>query len=364
MKYALIGYLSDIYSGTGKFCLTLQNILKDAGYETVFLSSRQDEALLDYEKQGKVQLVRIPGLKHPAAQYRAICNAISGRNFELAYFNISEAFNCIGVLAAHKCGVKKIIVHSHSSGSDTSNQAVRYAKQTIHSLCRRHIIGRKANVFNACSEKAGQWMFPQNVQDSVHIIHNAVDLRAYRFDPDRREKMIEKLGLENKHTVGFVGGFTYVKNIFFILEFMQKLHAKDEKAVLLMAGAGKLFEEVREYVSVHGMDKYVWLLGQRNDVPDLMQAMDVLVLPSFFEGMPYVAIEAQACGLPVLLSDTITKEACVTDHCYYLPLDDPDQWADLIAKQFALPRNTDSLKNTVYDLETEKDEILKVIANG
>jgi glycosyltransferase involved in cell wall biosynthesis len=112
------------------------------------------------------------------------------------------------------------------------------------------------------------------------------------------------------------------------------------------------------------MGEYTVLLGQRNDVPELMQVMDVLVLPSLFEGMPYVAVEAQASGLPVLLSETITKEACVTDRCFYLPLNDPQVWAEMIEKQFGTERKEGGLENTVYDLETEKREIMEVVSNG
>lgn len=223
--------------------------------------------------------------------------------------------------AAQACGVKVRIAHSH-----TANQ-VMDVKYPIKLFCRRSI-PKYATALMACGKDAGNWMFQGA---DYRVLNNAVNTRLYTFDSSKRKMMRMQIGIEEEEmVVGHVGNFTSPKNHLFLVDIFQEVKRQMPHSRLLLVGdhVGDLADRVKEKVKALGLADSVIFTGVRSDVPNLLQAMDVFVFPSNYEGLPMTMVEAQAAGLPCLISDKVPIECKMTDLVQQIPLaDGPDIWA-------------------------------------
>lgn len=200
---------------------------------------------------------------------------------------------------AKKNGVPVRIAHAHNS-NQTKN-----LKYPIKLFCRRNIT-KNANHLFACSEEAGKWMFQGA---SFEILHNAIDAQQYIYNPLSRQKVRKEFGFgEDTLVIGHIGRFMPQKNHSFILDIFAEVLKYKSNSRLLLVGEGDLEQEIRKKAAVLNIDAKIIFTGLRSDVPDLLQAMDVFLLPSLYEGLPLVIIEAQAAGLPCLISDKVPIE--------------------------------------------------------
>ncbi len=166
---------------------------------------------------------------------------------------------------------------------------------------------------------------------SVKIIPNAINTKKYLFNEEIRKKKRIELNIENKFVIANVGSFRYAKNHTFIIDIFKEIKKEKKNAVLLLIGDGELREQIKTKVSKLKLDDSVFFAGLRSDVPELLQAMDVLLFPSIYEGLPGVVLEAQAAGLPCVISDAITKEVAITPLVKYISLSETAKyWANEI----------------------------------
>ncbi|MCM1105472.1 MAG: glycosyltransferase family 1 protein [Blautia sp.] len=179
-----------------------------------------------------------------------------------------------------------------------------------------------ATDYFACSEYAGRWMFGRKAVKSgrVYVMRNGLDTMRFRYDSAVRERRRAELGVEEKFVVGNVGRFVYQKNHIFLIDIFNELHKIKKDAVLLMVGEGELQNQIRKRVEELGLSACVIFYGTSNGVSELYQAMDVFCLPSYFEGLPVVTIEAQTAGLPCIVSYATSEEAVVLGNCRRLAL--------------------------------------------
>lgn len=219
-------------------------------------------------------------------------------------------------LAARLAGVQKRILHSHAAGVDGSH---RRMKELFHK-CSRRFLKYLATDYLSCSDLATQWMFPNVDSAQVQRVNNGVDLDKFRFDPVKRVRIRQALELKDEFLIGHVGRFAYQKNHDYLIDLFAAVRTQIPNAKLLLVGEGDLKQEVRQKVARLGLSGSVIFYGISYDVQELFQAMDVCILPSHFEGLPIVGVEAQAAGLPVIFSDQITKEAQLIDEVSYLPI--------------------------------------------
>lgn len=244
----------------------------------------------------------------------------------------------VGAKLARQSGADSVIVHSHCGGF--ANLRYRVAR-----LATRRALLRYPTHYFACSHLAARWKFPPSVirKGGYAVLNNAVDTAAWRYDPILRETTRRRLGLADKVVVGHVGRFALQKNHRFLIEVFHALAAVEPQARLVMVGEGELLDDVLEQVDRLGLEDKVHYLGVRQDVPALMNAFDLLLLPSFFEGLPIVGVEAQAAGLPVVTSTGVTRELPLEDLAVYLPLTDTaQQWAQAVWQVLTLPRRDTS----------------------
>ena len=248
------------------------------------------------------------------------------------------------VAKAH--GVKTVI-HSHST---STGGGVKGAVKTVMQLPLRH----QADVLMACSLDAGEWLFGKRACQSERfvLLPNGIDVRRFAVDAQTRQRYRRELGLDGKYVIGNVGRFYDVKNHTFLLDVFQKVHERDESAVLLLVGVGPLQQEMARKAVRLGVADQVIMTGNRDDVPQLLGAMDVFAFPSLWEGLPMTVVEAQAAGLPCVLSDTITKEVDVSPLVEYLPLGDAEQWADALLKRRPRRDVSDAIVKAGFDIRS------------
>lgn len=201
------------------------------------------------------------------------------------------------------------IAHSHSI---TSGKGISGAVKNLLQLPLRY----EADYLFACSEDAAQWLFGKRAASGkkCRIIRNAIDSVRYAYQPLIRKKYRKEFGIENHLVIGHVGRFCNEKNHSFLLEAFEKLHQVQPNSILMLVGRGEHENEIRKAVEAKGLETQVLFLGNRDDVPELMQAMDILAFPSVAEGLGMVVIEAQAAGLPVVCSEIIPKEATLIEN--------------------------------------------------
>ena len=186
----------------------------------------------------------------------------------------------------------------------------------------------------ACSAAAAKWFYDDDAVASgkVTIIKNGVDTQKFRYSPEIRTAKRRELGLEDNFVVGNVARFFPQKNQKYLINALPALLDAVPEAVVCFVGEGRELGEAQELAHSLGVDEHIRFLGLRSDVEQLMQAFDVFVMPSLFEGLPLVGVEAQSAGLPCVFSDGITREADITGNVSYLSLDDGyDAWAQRIA---------------------------------
>lgn len=232
---------------------------------------------------------------------------------------------------AWRAGVPVRIAHSHSTAvkSEGTRTTIKYMLRPFSKLFPTD--------YCACAEYAGRWLFGDKFFDSgkVRVIKNAIDLERFSFKPQVRTQMREKLGIENKFVVGHVGRFMYQKNHDFLIDIFDEIHKQNPNSILLLIGDGPLKKQIQEKVDKLGLTNSVQFLGLRRDVPDLLQAMDVFVLPSYYEGLPVVAVEAQTAGLPMIVSGSISKEVQITSLLTFCSLEESaEKWASLALSAF------------------------------
>ena len=278
------------------------------------------------------------GLSAFLAEHRyAIVHVHSGSTYALA----------CGAKLARRSGAQAVIVHSHCGGF--ANLRYRVARLTTH-----YPLLRYPTHYFACSHLAARWKFPPSVirAGKYAVIPNAVDTDRFRYDPDLRLQMRRQLGLGDAPTVGHVGRFALQKNHRFLIEVFAALAAILPAAQLVLVGEGELLDDTLALVDKLGLEDRVHYLGTRQDIPALMQAFDLLLLPSFFEGLPVVGVEAQAAGLPVVTSTGVTRELPLPDLATYLPLSmSAEEWAQRVAEMLATLRRDTSSEMTAAGYE-------------
>lgn len=227
------------------------------------------------------------------------------------------------LIAAQKAGVKNRIIHSHSTkvkGSRLHRVLHKFNQRRIHSVATEYV---------ACGEAAADWMYGDSrIRKDVKIIYNGIDVAKFGYNKKNRDAVRKELGVEGKFVIGHAGRFEPVKNHVFLLDIFAEVKKKEEKSVLLLAGTGRLVENIKDRANQLGIRDSVQFLGVRNDLDRIYQAMDCFVLPSLYEGFPVTIIEAEASGLPCVMSSTVTREACLKKNVLIEDLEsDTKAWA-------------------------------------
>ena len=285
---------------------------------------------------------------------------IHGCNPDIIHINASTPYDMLIGISAKIAGTKKVIVHSHSSSMRKSSRG----RLLIMNMCK-FFLPVFSDLNLACSELAAQHMFPRRTikGKKYQIIHNGIDTQKYCFSEDTRVKYRKKLQMENMFVIGHIGRFCIAKNHKKLIEIFEQVCVCSSDFRLLLIGNGELEEKVREMVRQKGLSDKVVFYGATSEVPQLLQAMDCFVLPSLYEGLPTVGIEAQAAGLPVIMSDTISREVGITSLAEYCPVDAPaEKWAERILtireKKIMRKDMSKAIQKAGFDIRDVADQLM------
>ena len=241
---------------------------------------------------------------------------------------------------------RKTIIHSHSTSNGTG----------LSSLVKRILqypLRHWADYLMACSNEAGRWLYGEKAckKENYLFLPNAIDISKYRFCEETRARYRAQLGLEECFVLGHVGRFHEAKNHLFLLELFRKVRDKKENARLLLVGDGELRPQIEEKIRELKLTDSVILTGSQSNVSDYLQAMDVFVFPSRWEGLPVTVVEAQAAGLPCLMSDTVTTDVDLSDLVHRLPITETAPWVSCLCdSSFERMDVTKEIKQSGFDI--------------
>ena len=274
-----------------------------------------------------------------------------------------DAMSSLPLAAAKRAGVEVRIAHSHNTDFPRDK---RYPLR----LLSQRLIPLSATHYFACSDESARFLFPEKIfeKKEYQVLKNAIELKRFAYREETRKQMRAELRIApDTLVVGHVGRFCQQKNHGKLLGIFACLHGKFPDSQLLLAGRGELLEETKALCSQLGLGNAVRFLGVRDDIEDLMQAFDVFLLPSLYEGFPVVGVEAQAAGLPCLFSDGIKRDIALTRAVEFLPLAAEDEiWAQKILELQGLLRldNTQVLAEKGFDIGEQAESMMRFYQNA
>jgi len=323
-----------------------------------------------YQQECKLKGIQIITLserrKKPVHYYYELFKVLTKKQFDIVHVHGSSATIIVELFIAMLRGIKVRIAHCHANNCNN---------RKIHYFLRKWMPFISTHDF-ACSESAGKWL----VGDAEFcIIKNGFEIEQFQFNEDIRKIKRKELCVENKFVIGHVGRFNEVKNHKFLLEIFEEIAKKRTDAVLLLIGTGPMFQEIAERIAHHPYRERIILYGESRNVKDFYSVMDVFVLPSKYEGLSIVLLEAQMNGLKCIVSDGVPEEVKLSDRIEFLSLQEEKKvWLDriLAAKsqqrkevfeifreqfdQYSIKKNVVFLEEMYYSFYKEKYPEMKV----
>ena len=338
MERVLIYGMSSNMGGIETYLLNLYDRIHGKQFMVDFVSDFPEIVEEDILKAKGSSVFHIPAKgKGVLAHWKSLVSILrTYPEYKTVYFNILDAGAVFTIIVPFLLR-RRVVVHSHNGSTD---------KIRLHKFCRP-ILNMCTSARVACSREAGYYMFGKNGSDAL-VIPNAIDAAKYTFNADIRREKRKELALENKLIICHVGRLSRQKNPFFLLDIFEALHKKCPDSVLVSVGTGELEQEFNSYLRNKGLAECVKCLGMRPDVPELLQAADVFLFPSLYEGLSIAMLEAQAAGLPCVVSDTIVDSTIVTADVVKVSLKASlDIWVNKIIEASKVDR-----KNTYIDICT------------
>ena len=321
----------------------------------------EDSTNIPYEEIEKLggKVILIPPYQKIFKYHKELKRVLKEGNYKIVHSHINT-LSVFSLFAAKCAGVPVRIAHSHST-TNKKEKKKNLLKQILRPFSKLF-----ATDYMCCSELSGRWLFGNKEYDkgNVYLLNNAIDLEKFKFDENiRREKRKELKIDDDTLVIGHIGRFVEQKNHRFLIDIFNEVHKQNNNSLLLLAGQGPLMEEMKEKVENLGLNDSVQFLGQRDDVAELYQAFDVFCLPSLYEGLPVVGIEAQASGLLCVFSDDMTKETKVLESTIFMSLDNTyKSWANKIVELFCKYKRNDTkeeLSNNKYNIDVESKKLEK-----
>lgn len=294
--------------------------------------------------------------KHLVEYFNRIIRLCRQEKYDIVHVHGNSANMVVELLAATLGGVKIKITHSHNTA-------------TMHPCMHKilwPIFSKLCTVRLACGEDAGKWLYRK---DEFTVLNNGIETKKYLFSNSIRNATREELGIKkNEILLGHIGNFIEQKNHKFLIDIFSEVHKTNPEFKLLLVSDGMLVPVIKDKVHSLGLDDAVIFLGKTMNVQNYLNAMDLFLLPSLHEGLPLVLVEAQASGLTCVVSDTVAKEANLTNTNNYLSINKVEPWTELIKKKEYLTwnrnerskENVEKIKEKGYDIEQNADYLRQV----
>lgn len=316
-----------------------------------------DSTNIPYEEIEKLggKVILIPPYQKVFKYHKELKRVLKEGNYKIVHSHINT-LSVFSLFAAKKAGVPIRIAHSHS----TTNK--KEWKKNLLKLILRPFTKIFATSYMACTEHAGKWMFGVKEFDKnkVFILNNAIDLDKYSFNLKIREKRRKELKIDEKTCViGHVGRFVEQKNHSFLIDVFNEYSKINQNCLLLLVGQGPLETEIKEKVKLLNLENKVIFLGQRNDVNELYQVMDIFVFPSIYEGLGMVAVEAQVSGCKCIVSTEVPKIAKICENIWFEDLNKTEDWIARLSSIDYSKRKDYMIEaqKSGYDIATEAEKL-------
>lgn len=308
-------------------------------------------------------------VRHPFAYRKKLKEIFKSHHYDALWCNYSGLTNLDFLKEAKRCGVPIRIIHGHAARYSWGNRLMKYLVPFFHNKNQK-IVDRYATDFWACSYKAARFMFGDRLAKRTRIVPNAVDTKRFVGNEEKGRAIRREFGIADGATViGHIGRMCVEKNQKFLLDVMKEIVRLDEHAVLLFVGDGELHDSVIAHAQEIGVTDHVIFTGSRSDIPALLAAMDVFVLPSVAEAFPVTVVEAQAANLPCVVSrEAVVPEADLTGTTVFLSLeeDTPSIWARKVLDTIptVIENGPQALINAGFDTETAAKAVESFFVKG
>lgn len=293
----------------------------------------------------------------PNRENDAYIRTVLAKGYDILHVNTSGYYALSSLKSAKKLGIKTRIYHAHNPKEPLSLKVAIRNKLYVEPSVKY------ANKYAACSKHAGNSVFDGK---NFTVIHNAMDTSKYRYDESKRKEIRKELCVEDAYVVGTVGRMEDQKNPFFLLEIFNEFLKLKPEAVLVWAGDGSMKNSLKSKIDEYGIGEHVRLLGTRTDVAKLYSAMDMFLLPSKFEGLGLVFVEAQISGLPCFGSDKVPEDVEITQAVHRVELAKPASlWAEIMNSVSNEIRVTDNkVQKCGFDITTESLALVELYKAG
>lgn len=322
---------------------------EDIQFDFLIISDVGSPYYSEIEKNGNKVFLMPSYKKNPLTVILYLDKLFRENNYDILHCNVMNSGSIV-LMLAKKYRVPVRILHSHAT--QTGDKKWKQIRNKL--FCRISL--KFANTYFSCSHLAGNYLFGGN---NYYLIPNAIEIGKYSFDREKREFYREKEKCEDKLVLITVGRFTKQKNPLFIVDIVRALSCLNNNFVLWWFGNGELEQEVTQYAKKNGVDRFIKFWGASSVVNEYYSAADVFILPSLYEGLPVVGIEAQVSALPTLLSSHITTETQISNSVDFLPISDAGLWAKRILdyQSFDRENNARSLNLEAYRIERQAKKL-------
>ena len=322
MKKILVIGLSHILGGVETYIYNVTRFIDKNKYYFDYLIIGEEKSVFENETNKlfddqKNHFYYCPNLKkHYIKGKKWLKNFSENHKYDYVYLNTCTSAKYQYCSYLLKNG-SKLISHSHNgSGNSKINNAVF-----------RPIITKKSWYKLACSDLAGKWLFGDNCSDFT-IIPNGVDVDRFKFSETNRKAIRKKYNISNKEIIiGHVGRFDKQKNHYYFIELAKSL---PNNYIFMLIGDGSTKSELVVLIKNNNLDDRFIIIPSKDDIEKYYSAMDLFVMPSLYEGLPIVSVEAQTNGLSCIFSDNVSKQSNLSNHCVFLPLQDVKKWVEQI----------------------------------
>ena len=356
-KSILIFGITSVIGGTESYLRSLMNNLDLSKYDIDFMTIGEKKASLEEEfnqlfNDGRNHFFYPPNMKKKFVKSLLWLNRFyKEHEYDIIYMNVTSAARIVYCNFALMDGKTKLITHNHC-GSATSKLA------GLNNYLFRHYTTKKSDIKLACSDEAFYWGFTCPLSEGL-IIKNGINIDRFAYNKKFRDEIRRTYNIpKDAFVIGHIGRFEKEKNHKFLLNLCEKL---DKKYYFLCAGEGTLKNIIQQEIIKKKLAGRFIILPFTEETEKLYSAMDVFCMPSFYEGLPIVAVEAQASGLPCIFSDTISKQANICGNNYYLSIENTLDWIDLISRISEKRNNNKNLlKENGFDIKDTANTLERI----
>ena len=340
-----------------------------------FLVHRKEKAAFDDEIEnlgGRIYRMDAINPFYPKDYYNRLRTFFKEHSSYSIIHSHLNTFSCFPHKIAKEFNVPCRIAHAHTAFEPITLRNFVPNKENIIEIGKKIIKFRlKKNIHKyathcfSCGDKAGQWLFGKNTD--FYTMNNAIDAKKFSYSPAVNQQYRKELGLQDELIIGHVGRLTDAKNHSYLLKVFANMLKHKADCVLVLVGMGELQHKIELEIKDLEIQDNVRVLGVRSDIPELLQMMDIFVFPSYYEGLPVTLIEAQAAGVKIIASDSITREVQLTEDIEFISIHKPTKlWVDAILKKipYCKKNNLNRIIDGDYDIISNTEKIQNFYLNN